>query len=460
MDFKIKEINTRLNCFEISSLFKDEKNNILLDSSKEDSDLSKFSFLGVNPFLIFKSFGDIIEVNGKKLKGNAFLELEKLIDKYSLKNINSKLPFVSGAIGYISYDAGRLIEDLPNTAKEDVKIPDVYFVFYDNLIIEDLKNNKKYISALGILKDSKESIKELEENINNGKKIKEEAFDFSKNKFYSNFSEQEYIEGVKKVKDYIINGDIYITNLTQRMWCYNNEDTFSIYKKLRTINKAPFSAYLNLDDFEVISSSPERFLNILNGKVETRPIKGTRRRGETKEEDLKNKLELKNSMKDKSELLMIVDLERNDLSKVCKPHSVKVSELFKIEEYATVFHLVSNIEGRLKEGVSHVKCLKECFPGGSITGAPKIRSQEIIEEIEKVRRGIYTGSIGYFDLRGNADFNIVIRTIVKKDGKAYFGVGGGITIDSEEKMEYEETLDKAKALMRVTQLLKNFYKTL
>ena len=449
MNFKIKEIDTNLKCFEIFSLFKEEKNNILLDSSKEDSSLSKFSFLGVNPFLIFKSIEDNIEINGEKFKGDAFLELEKLINKYSLKNIKKDLPFVSGAIGYISYDAGRLIEDLPSTAKKDFKIPDIYFVFYDNLIIEDLENNKKYISALGILKDSEKSIKELEEKISKGKKIKEEVIDFSKNKFYSNFNEEEYIKGVKKVKDYIKNGDIYITNLTQRMWCYNNEEAFNIYKNLRAINKAPFSAYLNLDDFEIISSSPERFINVVSGKVETRPIKGTRRRGDTEQEDIKNRLELENSMKDKSELLMIVDLERNDLSKVCKPNSVKVSELFKIEEYATVFHLVSNVEGKLKDKISSVKCLRECFPGGSITGAPKIRSQEIIEEIEKIRRGIYTGSIGYFDLRGNADFNIVIRTIVKKDGKAYFGVGGGVTIDSEEKMEYQETLDKAKALMRV-----------
>ncbi len=188
---------------------------------------------------------------------------------------------------------------------------------------------------------------------------------------------------------------------------------------------------------------------MFNNKVETRPIKGTRPRGKDKLEDEKNKKELLNSEKDKSELLMIVDLERNDLSKVCKPFSVKVTELFKLEEYATVFHLVSTVIGELKENVSSVKCIRECFPGGSITGAPKIRSMEIIEELEGLRRGIYTGAIGYFDLRGNCDFNIVIRTILAKDNKAYFGVGGGITIESEEEMEYEETLDKAKALMRV-----------
>jgi para-aminobenzoate synthetase component 1 len=237
--------------------------------------------------------------------------------------------------------------------------------------------------------------------------------------------------------------------MTRRIWCNNDEDSLEIYEKLRNSNKAPFSAYMNFKDFQVISSSPERFLSIIDGVVQTRPIKGTRPRGNNYKEDEKNKNELMNSEKDKSELLMIVDLERNDLSKVCMPNSIKVTELFKLEEYETVFHLVATIEGKLKENVSSVRCIKECFPGGSITGAPKIRAMEIIEELEKLKRNIYTGSIGYFDLRGNSDFNIVIRTIVKKDNKAYLGAGGGITWESIETDEWFETIDKAKSLMGV-----------
>ena len=251
------------------------------------------------------------------------------------------------------------------------------------------------------------------------------------------------------MKDYILNGHMYIANMTRRIWCYNNEDSFVTYEKLRSINKAPFSVYMNFDDFQVISSSPERFLYIKDRKVYTRPIKGTRPRGKTIEEDLRNKKELINSEKDKSELLMIVDLERNDLSKVCKPKSVKVTDLFKIEEYATVFHLVSEIEGELEDKVSAVKCMKECFPGGSITGAPKIRAMDIIEELEGLKRNLYSGSIGYFEIRGNCDFNIVIRTYVKIDNKAFVGIGGGITYESNEEAEWLETIDKAKALMRV-----------
>lgn len=237
--------------------------------------------------------------------------------------------------------------------------------------------------------------------------------------------------------------------MTRRIWCNNNEKPYEIYRKLRNTNKAPFSAYMNFKDFQIISSSPERFLSIIDGKVQTRPIKGTRPRGKDYQEDERNRNELMASEKDKSELLMIVDLERNDLSKVCKPKSVKVTELFKLEEYETVFHLVATIEGRLRENVSSVRCIRECFPGGSITGAPKIRAMEIIEELEKLKRNIYTGSIGYFDLRGNSDFNIVIRTIIKKGNKAYLGVGGGITWESIEEEEWLETIDKAKALMEV-----------
>ena len=308
-------------------------------------------------------------------------------------------------------------------------------------------NNKKYITDID---GDDKRIHNLIKKIHSGSekeeiKVKEE----SDTVFYSNFEKEEYKDAITKMKNYISTGDMYIANMTQRFYCNNYEDSFYIYEKLRSINKAPFSAYLNFNDFQIISSSPERFIQIKDNKAHTRPIKGTRPRGANKDEDEKNRLELINSEKDKAELLMVVDLERNDFSKVCKPHTVKVTELFKLEEYATVFHLVSTIEGELKDTVSAVKFIKECFPGGSITGTPKIRTMEIIEELEGLKRNIYTGAIGYFDFRGNSDFNIAIRTIVKKDNKAYFGVGGGITYDSIEEDEYNETLDKAKALMRV-----------
>lgn len=445
MNFNIKEIDTRLNPLEVYNIFKNEKDTIFLDSSKEDSKLSKYSFIGINPFLNFYSQGNKSYINDLEVHGEPFEVLEELIKKFKIE-VESELPLLSGCMGYISYDTGRILETLPNTTTEDFQIPDMKFIFYNNIIIFDMIEGKVFITDLGI---ETNRITQIENEISNGTNVLEEKVKIKNNKFYSNFTKEEYKKAVSKLKDYIVCGDVYIANMTQRFYCESDDDSFEIYKRLRTINKAPFSAFMNFEDFQVISSSPERFIQIKEGRVHTRPIKGTRPRGENKEDDDRNKEELLNSEKDKAELLMVVDLERNDLSKVCKPHSVKVTELFKLEEYATVFHLVSTVEGVLKENVSAIKCIKECFPGGSITGTPKIRAMEIIEELERLKRNIYTGSIGYFDFRGNADFNIVIRTIVKKDNKAYFGVGGGITYDSIEEDEYNETLDKAKALMRV-----------
>lgn len=441
-----KEFNSKLNAFEVYNLFKDESDTILLDSSKEDKNLSKYSFIGINPFLRFEVKNEKAYINNSIIEGEPFKVLENLIYEYK-NDIQDDIPLLSGAMGYISYDTGRLLEELPNTSEEDFDIPNMRFVFYKNIIIFDLINDKKYITDIDGNIEDIESILKI---IHNGEKINDEIVcEKSENIFYSNFIKEDYKKAVTRLKEYIVSGDVYIANMTQRFWCYNEDDSFNIYKKLRSINKAPFSAYLNFEDFQIISSSPERFIQVFNNKAHTRPIKGTRPRGHNAEDDEKNKLELINSEKDKAELLMVVDLERNDFSKVCKPHTVKVTENFKLEEYATVFHLVSTVEGELKNDVSSVRCIKECFPGGSITGTPKIRAMEIIEELEGIKRNIYTGSIGYFDFRGNCDFNIVIRTIIKKDNKAFFGVGGGITYDSIEEDEYNETLDKARALMRV-----------
>ena len=446
MELIKREFNSKLNAFEVYNLFKDERDTILLDSSKEDKNLSKYSFIGINPFLKFEVNNEKGYINDNIVEGDPFNILENLILKYK-NDIQDELPLLSGCMGYISYDAGRLLEELPNTSKEDFNAPDIRFIFYKNIIIFDLINDKKYITDLD---GNIENIESILTVIHNGEKINDEIVcEKSENIFYSNFIKEDYKKAVTRLKEYIVSGDVYIANMTQRFWCYNEDDSFNIYKKLRSINKAPFSAYLNFEDFQIISSSPERFIQVFNNKAHTRPIKGTRPRGNNAEEDERNKLELINSEKDKAELLMVVDLERNDFSKVCKPHTVKVTENFKLEEYSTVFHLVSTVEGQLKEDFSSVRCIKECFPGGSITGTPKIRSMEIIEELEGVKRNIYTGSIGYFDFRGNCDFNIVIRTIIKKDNKAFFGVGGGITYDSIEEDEYNETLDKARALMRV-----------
>lgn len=449
MKITIKEFKSKLDQFEIYNIFRAEKNTVILDSSKEDRELSKYSFIGINPYLNFKAKSHKCIINEEEVVGDPFNILDNLLNKYKVEHHTIDIPFIAGAIGYISYDACRIVEELPSTAKEDFVIPDMQFTFYNNIIVFDHLNDKKYITAIEN-EHTENSIENILKRIECGRQLtkKEVATDIT-NKFISNFTKETYKDAVKKIKNYIVSGDVYIANMTQRYICETEKSSIDIYQELREINKAPFAAFMNYEDFQIICSSPERFIQIKDRVANTRPIKGTRPRGNSREEDSDFRQQLVNSEKDKSELLMVVDLERNDFSKVCKPHTVKVTDLFKIEEYATVFHLVSAIEGVLKEEVTTVKALRECFPGGSITGTPKIRTMEIIEELEKVKRGIYTGSIGYFDFRGNADFNIVIRTIIKKENKAYFGVGGGITIESNEEEEYIETLDKAKALMRV-----------
>ena len=446
MEFKIKQLDKNYNSLKVFKLF-NYNNNIYLDSAKLDKRIGRYSFIGVNVLSTFMSKGHNAYIDGKKVLGEPFEVLERLTLEHRI-NYDSDIPFVGGYIGYFSYDMGRILEKLPDTSDSNIDIPDSIFYLYENIIIFDHENNKTYITALGFIDNSIEEIynKILENYSDEDIEVELEE---KNTEFHSNFTKEEYMRAISRMREYIRNGDMYIANMTRNVWCDSYDESFSIYEKLRTINPAPFAAYMDCGDFQIISSSPERFMYVQDSKVYTRPIKGTRPRGQNIEEDKKNREELMHSEKDKSELLMIVDLERNDLSKVCKASSVRVNDLFKIEEYATVFHLVSEIEGELEDGVSSVKCIRECYPGGSITGAPKIRAMEIIEELEGLKRNIYTGCIGYFDLRGNCDFNIAIRTIIKKGNKAYFGVGGGITYESDAEAEWYETIDKAKALMRV-----------
>lgn len=448
MDILIEEIKTVLDAFDIYSLFKADNTVTLLDSGMDAEKLGRYSFIGLNAFSTFKYKNGTCTINNEIFQcKNPFKHLKHLINKYKIEN-NTDFPYIAGAMGYFSYDLRTVIEDTEALAVEDVKIPDCYFYFYDNAIIVDNLQKKVFVTALGILNSPNHSIKNIKNIISSGTKVKYPKLKENNVNFISNFKKNEYIDTVETVRQYIRSGDIYITNLTQRFFCETNKSPYEVYRDLRHINPAPFAAFMNIEDFSIVCSSPERFLEIKNNIVETRPIKGTRPRGKNKEEDLKNKQQLIDSEKDHSELLMIVDLERNDLSKVCKPNSVKVTELFQLEEYSTVFHLVSTVVGELKNEYTAIDCIEACFPGGSITGAPKVRSMEIIDELEPTRRNIYTGSIGYLGFDGNADLNIVIRTILIKNGKAYLGVGGGITWESHKESEYDETLDKAVALMR------------
>ncbi len=393
--------------------------------------------------------GNSFYINGEKETTCSFeTYLKTYLAEHKDKN-NTELPIISGAIGYFSYEYGRKLMEV-DSAKEDlVSIPDAVLVFYDFYIIEDRQEQRTYLIANGITREAAKLLDEMESRIN-GKPVymqKESDTEYPI-EVQPNFAKDEYKQAVDRMIRYIIEGDIYIANMTQQLTVKSDKVPLDVFYDLRENNPSPFGGYFDYGDFQIVCASPERFLKMQKGHVNTRPIKGTRKRGETPEEDMFMRTELENSEKDKSELLMIVDLERNDLNRVCHPGSVKVTELFTVEEYATVFHLVSDIEGDLEESKNVMDLLEAAFPGGSITGAPKYRAMEIIDELENNKRNLYTGSIGYLTLDGGCDFNIVIRTALYKDGKYYLGVGGGITAESDLEFEYEETLQKAKAVLQ------------
>ena len=444
----IKEMKPARGAAELYTYFAGTDDSVFLDSSLVNK-LGRYSVIGAVPYIKLVKEGNDFYINGEKETTCSFeTYLKTYLAEHKDKN-NTELPIISGAIGYFSYEYGRKLMEV-DSAKEDlVSIPDAVLVFYDFYIIEDRQEQRTYLIANGITGEAAKLMDEMETRIN-GKPVymqKESDTEYPI-EVLPNFAKDEYKQAVDRMIRYIIEGDIYIVNMTQQLTVKSDKVPLDVFYDLRENNPSPFGGYFDYGDFQIVCASPERFLKMQKGHVNTRPIKGTRKRGETPEEDMLMRTELENSEKDKSELLMIVDLERNDLNRVCNPGSVKVTELFTVEEYATVFHLVSDIEGDLEESKNVMDLLEAAFPGGSITGAPKYRAMEIIDEMENNKRNLYTGSIGYLTLDGDCDFNIVIRTALHKDGKYYLGVGGGITAESDLEFEYEETLQKAKAVLQ------------
>lgn len=462
-----------------------------LDSGMVSQRLGRYSFIGSDPFLIIKSRGRNISIikdgQTKHLEGDPFEYIRNILCEYALPSNTCPVPFVGGAVGYFSYDLCHFIERLPTHAVDDLGLPECYLVFYDTVMGFDNITGKCYLVSTGFpLQTEDERRARAEERkryfstlLRNGERLNNSGgdgvlLDITSRRLFanglkrgkgrgikgegliknistrvrSNFTHKDYLQAVRKAREYIVDGDIFQVNLSQRFEANINIEPYQLYRRLRAINPAPFAAYLNFDEVKVLSSSPERFLKVDGDYVETRPIKGTRPRGKTPEIDREMSEELLNSFKDKAENVMIVDLERNDIGRVCAYGSVKVTELWAPETYPTVFHLTSTVTGRLRTGKDRIDLLKATFPGGSITGAPKVRSMEIIDELEPTRRSVYTGAIGYLGFDGRMDLNIVIRTILIKGDIACFQVGGGIVYDSEPEAEYQETLDKARALFR------------
>lgn len=445
MHTKIQKLNFYKKTEDIFEKYKEKNMAIFLDSSLENT-MGQYSIIGLNPYLILKEYDGVFYKNNVPQETTFEEGMRKYLQKYQEENPTS-LPLIAGALGYFSYDYGRKFEHISSRHPKKLPIPDALFVFYDLLIIDDKVEKSLYITARGETKNPDVAIADLTKEIRECPSYNKPKKQFSLAEFTPNFTKDDYKKTIDKMISYIIEGDIYIANMTQQLTIESKKAPYDVYRYLRTHNPSPFGGFFQCNTFQVVCASPERFLKVKDHFIETRPIKGTRKRGETPDEDIMLKEELKNSSKDRSELLMIVDLERNDLNHVCEPGSVKVTEHFAVEAYSTVFHLVTTIIGKLKQELHTFDLIEAAFPGGSITGAPKIRAMEIIDELEHDRRNLYTGSMGYFSFDGNCDFNIIIRTAVHRNKQYFLGVGGGITCESDLEFEYEETLQKAKALL-------------
>lgn len=466
----IEEVNTKLSPPEAFELFRNEPFSFFLDSGMDAAKLGRYSFIGSNPFLVLSTRNSDITLiqNNEKYhySGNPFDVLNHLLETYQLDSCPSPVPFTGGAVGYLSYDLCHFIERLPSTALDDLKLPECYFGFYDRVLAFDNLQGKAYIVSSGFpelreperIAHARSRLNEVKHRLVNGAVCCAEPPSTPSPLFAEqvtlkgNFTHQEYIEAVEKARQYIIAGDIFEVNLSHRFEAELSIAPYELYRRLRQINPAPFASYLGFDEVKVVGASPERFLRTRGDWVETRPIKGTRSRGKTPEEDQALARELLNSVKDRAENIMIVDLERNDLGRVCRYGTVKVTELTILEIFPTVFHLTSTVEGRLREGKNCIDLLRATFPGGSITGAPKVRAMEIIDELEPTRRSAYTGCIGYLGFNGDIDLNITIRTFLVKGNKAYFQVGGAVVYDSDPEAEYQETLHKGRALVAALNL--------
>lgn len=473
---KIQPLYTELTYRSPQTVFEalEEPYSFLMESIKGPEKIARYSFIGAGPFMTFRVKDGTIETTvDRKMASSGSQPLKKLkelMGRYKVNRNNDLPPFVGGAAGIICYDFVHYFEKLPRTTIDDLMIPDAEFMFVDTVVAIDHKLKKTFIvscpgareSVLGgsISSDdwnafyaAAERIKALYQKIEHptnsgtftgtGGIIPEHEM-----------SKEDYMNIVTRAKEYIKAGDIFQANLSQRVSAdIGDRSPWHIYKLLSGINPSPFASYLNMKDYFIASSSPERLVKVNGETVETRPIAGTRPRGSDAEGDRKMTNDLLLNEKERAEHLMLIDLERNDLGRISDYSTVTVDELMTTEEYSHVIHIVSNIKGTIAKGKDCYDAIRATFPGGTITGVPKVRCMEIIDELEPVSRGPYTGSVGYISFNGAMDLNIIIRTFVIKEGRAYVQAGAGIVADSDPEREYYETLKKAEALIRTLEQL-------
>ena len=437
------------------SAVKDKPYSLLLDSADQNHPNNRYSFVLCHPIETIETHHGVTLVKNKNeqlsFTDDPFAVLQSRIKFWTpdTRTIPDTLPFQGGAAGLFTYDLGRYLETLPTIAEKNNNIPDMAVGIYDQVLAHDHAQNKTFLITHA--QDKKEANKKrnhLIEIFSNGTEPR--PYTSHKLNWQSNFDKKSYMAQIRKTIDHIYEGDIFQANIAQRFDATlpKKFDPFAHYLHMRDVNPAPFMTYMNIGNTQISSASPERFLTVHNGEIETRPIKGTRPHVSDTAQDQTYKHALCNSEKDRAENTMIVDLLRNDLSKVCTAESVRVTDLCKLETFASVHHLVSTIHGTLHKDKTSIDLLRACFPGGSITGAPKIRAMEIIEELEPTRRGPYCGSIGYIGFNGNMDTNILIRTLVyDENSKVSLQAGGGIVADSDPISEYQETIDKTSAIL-------------
>lgn len=424
---------------------------VMLDSGPGHSRRGRYDILTADPFITLVTHGDRTEIHRCGETGLSSEDPFALVrDALQAKNeSDSEVPFQGGAIGYFGYDLARRIEALPYLAVDDEQLPEMVVGIYDWALVVDHEKGCSWLVSAGRDPATSEHWPELIQRFSTVAASSRRDTFAVVGQVESSLTYAQYADAYQRIQDYIHNGDCYQVNFAQRFNIECSGDLWQAYRQLRDINPAPFAAYLNLPFVQVLSASPERFLGLHNGRVTTQPIKGTRPRSAEPGADWMLGQSLLNSAKDRAENVMIVDLLRNDLSKNCALHSVKVPRLFELQSFATVHHLVTTITGRLDWGRDALDLLRGCFPGGSITGAPKIRAMEIIDTLEPQRRGVFCGAIGYIGFDGCMDTNIVIRTITHVQGRMNFWAGGGITVASTLDGEYQESFDKAAAMLQL-----------
>ncbi|MGA8224208.1 MAG: anthranilate synthase component I [Candidatus Acidiferrales bacterium] len=447
-------------------LARDAKYSFLLESVEGGENIARYTFTGANPQEVFRARGRVcsLESNGKRVEfeENPIEQLRRLTARYRPVRVPGIPPLIGGAIGYFAYDMVRLVERIPATGRDDLGLVDCVMMFYLGLVAFDHVQHRVWVIR-NVFTEGKGSLRAKYDaavrEIRRTRRMLAQPLPPQPRprrhgplRVRSNFTKAKYLAAVRKAKSYIRAGDIFQVVPSQRFSAATKADPFEIYRALRVVNPSPYLYFLHLDDVSVVGSSPEMLVKVQGHDVFYRPIAGTEPRGRTENEDRELEAKLLADPKERAEHIMLVDLGRNDLGRVCEYGSVKVERLMFVERYSHVMHLVSSLRGRLRDEVDCFDALMACFPAGTLSGAPKIRAMEIIDELEPTRRGLYAGSVMYLDFSGNLDSCIALRTLVAKNGRAYIQAGGGIVADSVPEREYQETVNKARAVLKALEI--------